>query len=113
MSIITFIILAAVILGVLFLIAKTVQSVAKAALSLALVAFIIMVGIMIAFSIGLGDDSKLKNIKNTVSGIVEPVGKAFGFVHTTSREIIAGTETAIGGLTNKNKTNPDETDISE
>lgn len=108
MSIITFIILAAVILGVLFLIAKTVQSVAKAAMSLALAAFVIMVGIMIAFSLGLGDDSKLKNIKNAVSGIVEPVGKAFGFVHTTSREIIGESENAIRELANKNETERNE-----
>lgn len=113
MSIVTFIVIVAVILAVLFLIVKTVQSVAKAAFSLALIGFILMVGIMIAFSLGLGDDSKFKNIKNTVSGIVEPVGKAFGFVHTTSRKVIDTTETAIGGLTNKNKTNSDETDISE
>lgn len=108
MSVITLIILAAVILGVLFLIAKTVQSVAKAAISLALIGFIIMVGVMIAFGLGLGDDSKLKNLKNTVTGMVEPVGRAFGFVHSTSRQIIDESETAISELTNKNETDTTE-----
>jgi len=104
MSILSLVLLAAVILGVLFLIVKTVQSVAKAALSLALVGFIIMVGIMIAFGLGMGDDSKLKNIKNIVTGMVEPVGRAFGFVQVTSRKLIDDTEAAVGELTNKNET---------
>lgn len=108
MSIITFIILAAAILAVLFLIAKTVQSVAKAAFSLALIGFILMVGIMIAFGLGLGDDSKFKTIKNTVAGIVEPVGKAFGFVQTTSRNMIDTTQNALNDLTNLNNTGGSE-----
>lgn len=103
MEIVTFFILIGIVLLVLFLAVKTVQSVAKIAVTMALVAFVVMLGIMIAFSLGLEDNKTLAAVKEKASGVFAPIGKAMGMV-STARNTLEETEKKIDALTKKNLT---------
>lgn len=103
MEIVTFIILVGIVLLVLFLAVKTVHSLAKIAVTMALVGFIVMLGIMIAFSLGLEDNKTLTAVKEKASGMFAPIGKAMGMV-STARNTIDMTEKKIDALTKKNLT---------
>ncbi len=92
MSTLMFLFFAALIIGGLFVLVKTFQSVTRIAASMALIGFVLMVGMIVAFTIGLGDDTRLGTIKTTVTSAVAgsvpaPIGKAIGFFKTTRNTI--------------------------
>ena len=100
MELVTFVVLIGIVLVALFLVVKTVQSVTKIAVTMALVGFIVMLGIMIAFSLGLGDNATLTVMKEKAGNIIAPVGKAMGMI-STARNTIDETEKKIDALTRK------------
>ncbi len=103
MSIIGFVILAGVVLLALFLAVRTLQSIAKIAVTMALLGFVVMVGILLAFSLGLEETKTLAAVKEKAAGMFQPIGKAMGFF--SSRDVIEQTREKVSEFAKKgNKT---------